>query len=145
MKKQIVIAFSTILIIVLTLSGCDILTEQEIDIDKIKILSYQIETWGATLPSEQPYKISNGFIYNQFSQNGFYKVTGSVKNNAGVNIPRIKITINFYDIDNNYLTSKNDYIISLTENYIDDFTVIYWNYEPDFEKVNQIEIEVSVE
>ena len=145
MKKTILLLIALIVISVGFLSGCDETTSNggiTGDSDEVEIVNYKIETFGADLGSK-PEKIGDGFIHNEKAKNGYYKITGTIKNIAGRMLNNITVKVDFYDRNHSYLASKSDYILNLTNTNTDDFKVIYLCYSSYFENIDQIEFDIS--
>jgi len=145
MKKKILLLIAVMVISVGFFSGCNETTNNgEIteDSDAVEIVNYKIETFGADL-GFKPEKIGDGFIHNEQAKNGYYKITGTIKNIAGRMLNNVTVKVDFYDINHSYLTSKSDYIENLVNTYTEDFKVIYLGYSNYFEKVEQIEFNIS--
>ena len=145
MKKTILLLIVIMVISVGFLSGCDETTSNggiNGDSDEVELVNYKIETFGADL-GKKPEKIGDGFIHTEKAKNGYYKITGTIKNIAGRMLNNITVKVNFYDINHTYLTSKSDYILNLTNTNTDDFKVIYLCYPSYFEYIDQIEFDIS--
>lgn len=102
----------------------------------LEIVSYSIVTI-----SQSGENIGNGFIHQDNS--GFYIITGNVRNNLDKLISTITIKTNFYDGNNNYLHTEEDYIYSLDASYTDEFKIFYFSYEEYFENVERVEFEIE--
>ena len=145
MKKISILLISLMVISVGFLSGCDETTSNgDItgDSDEVEIVNYKIETFGAD-KGFKPEKIGDGFIHNEKAKNGYYKITGTIKNIAGRMLNNITVKVDFYDRNHSYLASKSDYILNLTNTNTDDFKVICLCYSSYFENVDQIEFDIS--
>ena len=145
MKKTILLLIAMMVISVGFLSGCDETTSNggtTGDSDEVEIVNYKIETFGAD-KGFKPEKIGDGFIHNEKAKNGYYKITGTIKNIAGRMLNNITVKVDFYDINHSYLASKSDYILNLTNTNTDDFKVICLCYSSYFENVDQIEFDIS--
>ena len=145
MKKITILLIALMVICVGFLSGCDEKTSNggiNGDSDEVELVNYKIETFGADL-GKKPEKIGDGFIHTEKAKNGYYKITGTIKNIAGRMLNNITVKVNFYDINHTYLTSKSDYILNLTNTNTDDFKVIYLGFSSYFENVDQIEFDIS--
>ena len=142
---MILLMIAMMVISVAFLSGCDETTTNDDitgDSDEVEIVNYKIETFGADMGSK-PEKIGDGFIYDEKAKNGYYKITGTIKNNAGRMLNNITVKVDFYDINHNYLTSEYDYVLNLTNTDTDDFKIIYLGYSSYFEDVDQMEFDIS--
>ena len=110
MKKMAILLIAIMVISVGFFSGCDeTASNGDIngDTEKVEIVNYKIETFGAEL-GYKPEKIGDGFIHTEIAKNGYYKVTGTIKNIAGRMLNIITVKVDFYDINHSYLTSKSD-------------------------------------
>ena len=139
MKKMLIF-----LIILLTsssifLSGCNKpsgLTSG--DTDKVELVSYAVET-----QKQYSYqKIGDGFIHSEDAHR--YQITGTVKNIAGRYIDQINVTARFYDSDNEYLHSENFYVNYLNKRDTQNFIMMYYNYEENFEVVERVRFVFTV-
>ena len=145
MKKLIIILIGIILINIGFLNGCietknnGDLTE---DTDEIEIVTYKIETFGAEI-GEKPEKIGEGFIYNETAKNGYYKITGTIKNIAGKTLINITIKADFYN-NNTYLGSESDNISRLSDKDTADFNIICLSTVSYFVNVNQFEFDILI-
>jgi hypothetical protein len=145
MKKTSILLIALMVISVGFLSGCDETTTDSDttgDSDEVELVNYKIETFGAEL-GFKPEKIGDGFIHTEISKNGYYKITGTIKNNAGRMLNIITVKVNFYDINHSYLTSKSDLIENLPDTNTTDFKVIYLGNSSYFEDIEQIEFDIS--
>ena len=145
MKKTILLLIAIMVISIGFLSGCNETTSNggiNGDSDEVELVNYKIETFGADLGSK-PEKIGDGFIHTEIANNGYYKITGTIKNIAGKMLNNITVKVDFYDNNHTYLASKSDYILNLTNTNTDDFKVIYLCYSNYFENVDQIEFDIS--
>ena len=136
MKKMILLLIALMVISVGFFSGCNE-TKNEVE-----LVNYKIETYGAEL-GMKPEKIGDGFIHTEQAKNGYYKIIGTIKNNAGRMLNNITIKIDFYDKNHSYLTSESDYIENLENTNTDDFKVILLCFSSFFEDVDQIEFDIS--
>ncbi|KYK33125.1 MAG: hypothetical protein AYK22_01050 [Thermoplasmatales archaeon SG8-52-3] len=145
MKKTILLLTTIIVISVGFLSGCNESTNND-DINEnsnlVELVNYNIETFGAEL-GNKPEKIGDGFIHDERANNGYYKITGTIKNIAGRTLDNITVKVDFYDINHTYLTSESDYVIDLANASIGDFKIILLCYSSCFEEVEQIEFDIS--
>ena len=91
----------------------------------------------------KPEKIGDGFIHTEQAKNGYYKITGTIKNIAGRMLNSITVKVDFYDINHSYLTSKSGYIENLPDTNTTDFKVIYLGNSSYFEEIEQIEFDIS--
>jgi len=145
MKKTILLLIAMMVIIVGFISGCNETTsngDTAENTDKVELVNYKIETFGADL-GMKPEKIGDGFIHNEKAKNGYYKITGTIKNIAERMLNNITVKVNFYDINHNYLTSESDYIENLTNANTDDFKIIYLCFSNYFEIIDEIEFDIS--
>ena len=110
--------------------------------DEIELISYTIETFGGEY-GLKPEKIGEGFIHNEQAKNGYYKITGTIKNIAGRMLNSITVKVDFYDINHSYLTSKSGYVENLPDTNTTDFKVIYLGNSSYFEEIEQIEFDIS--
>lgn len=144
MKKTILLLIVIMVISVGFLSGCDETTSNggiNGDSDEVELVNYKIETFGADKGSK-PEKIGDGFIHTEKAKNGYYKITGTIKNIAGRMLNNITVKVDFYDINHTYLASKSDYILNLPDT-TDDFKIIYLCFSSYFENIDQIEFDIS--
>lgn len=145
MKKSILLITAMMVISVGFLSGCDETTSNgEITdfSDKVELVNYTIETFGADRGTK-PEKIGDGFIHNDQANNGYYKITGTIKNDAGRMLKNVTVKVDFYDINNTYLGSESDYVFNLTDAGTDYFKIICLCFSDYFEAVDQIEFDIS--
>ena len=145
MKKTILLLITMMVISVGFLSGCNETTSNgdiTEDSDLVELVNYNIETFGAEL-GMKPEKIGDGFIHDERANNGYYKITGTIKNIAGRTLNNVTVKVNFYDINYTYLTSEFDYIENLTNASTGDFKIILLCYSSYFEEVDQIEFDIS--
>jgi len=145
MKKTILLIIAMMVISVGFLSGCDETTSNDGitgDSDEVEIVDYKIETYGAD-KGRKPEKIGDGFIHTERAKNGYYKITGTIKNIAGRMLNNITVKVDFYDNNHTYLASKSDYILNLPDTNTDDFKIIYLCFSSYFENVDQIEFDIS--
>jgi hypothetical protein len=145
MNKIAILLIALMVIGVGLLSGCDENAsngDTNEDLNNVEIVNYKIETFGADL-GFKPEKIGDGFIHTEQAKNGYYKITGTIKNNAGRMLNSITVKVDFYDINHSYLTSKSDYIENLPDTNTTDFKVIYLGNSTHFEKIEQIEFNIS--
>ncbi len=145
MKKQIIMLGIVILLICVGLSGCEETTNNggtTGDTAEVELVNYKIETFGADM-GFKPEKIGDGFIHSEKAKNGYYKITGTIKNTAGRMLNNITVKVDFYDINHTYLDSKSDYILNLQDTKTDDFKIIYLCFSSYFENVEQIEFDIS--
>jgi len=145
MKNTILLIIALMVISVGFLSGCEETTsngDTTGDSDKVEILNYKIETFGADM-GMKPEKIGDGFIHNEKAKNGYYKITGTIKNIAGRMLNNITVKVDFYDLNHTYLASESDYILNLPDTNTDDFKIIYLCFSNYFENVDQIEFDIS--
>ncbi len=145
MKKVTIILIAFMVISLGFLSGCDKPTSNggtTEDKDLVEIVNYKIETFGAEL-GFKPEKIGDGFIHTEQAKNGYYKITGTIKNIAGRMLNSITVKVDFYDINNSYLTSKSGYVKNLPDTNTTDFKVIYLGNSSYFEEIEQIEFDIS--
>ena len=146
MKKTILLLIGLMMISVGFLSGCNETTnngDTTEDSDLVELVNYYIETFGAEL-GMKPEKIGDGFVHDERAKNGYYKITGTIKNIAGRTLNNVTIKVDFYDINNTYLTSESDYVENLTNSSTYDFKIILLCYSSCFEEVEQIEFDISV-
>jgi hypothetical protein len=146
MKKTIILLIVMLVVIVGSLSGCDEADTNDSDngySDEIEIVNYQIETFGAEL-GIKPEKIGNGFIHTEIAKNGYYKITGTIKNIAGRILNNVTIKADFYDINKSYLTSKSEYVENLANTKTHNFKIIYLGSSSHFEKIDQMEFDISI-
>lgn len=132
-------------IIVGFLSGCNESTnngDKTGDSVEVELVNYTIETFGADM-GMKPEKIGDGFIHSEQAKNGYYKITGTIKNIAGRMLKNITVKVDFYDINHTYLDSESDYILNLPDIKTDDFKIIYLCFSSHFENVDQIEFDIS--
>jgi hypothetical protein len=120
------------------------------DTGQVEIVTYKIETFGAEI-GERPGKIGDGFIYNETAKNGYYQITGTIKNIAGRTLNNITIKVNLYDENYTYLGSENTepediFDLPLMDNETADFkiNIIYLYTENYFFEIDDIEINVLV-
>jgi len=136
MKKTILLLIAMMLISLGFFSGCNEKTNE------VELVNYKIETFGADL-GMKPEKIGDGFIHNEQAKNGYYKITGTIKNIAGIMLNNITVKVDFYDKNHSYLTSESDFIENLTNTNTCDFKVILLCFSSYFEIVDQIEFDIS--
>ena len=137
MKKTILLLIAIMVINVGFFSGCNEKTNE------VELVNHKIETFGAEL-GMKPEKIGDGFIHNEQAKNGYYKITGTIKNIAGRLLNNITVKVDFYDRNHSYLTSESDYIENLANTNTYDFKVILLCFSTCFEDVDQIEFDISV-
>ena len=97
MNKKILLLIVVIMISVGFFSGCDEPSSNggiNGDSEKVEIVNYKIETFGADL-GMKPEIIGDGFIHNESAKNGYYKITGTIKNIAGRMLNNITIKVDF--------------------------------------------------
>jgi hypothetical protein len=134
-------------------SGCiettnnDDLTD---DTEQVEIVTYKIETFGAEI-GERPGKIGDGFIYNETAKNGYYQITGKIKNIAGRTLNNITIKVDLFDKNHTYLGSENTepediFDLPLQDKETADFkiNIIYLYTESYFFEIDDIKINVLV-
>lgn len=153
MNKQFLIIGMAVLFICVGLSGCN-----EINLDigglGVEVIDYNVVTrWAAPNPEgwgvidyEEP-----GFYHNiskEIPSNYYYKISGTVKNNAGRKIDVFYVIIRFYDKDNNELDARQKLLTNLANNYTKSFSFKYpdafggWEY---FDYADHVNFEVSEE
>jgi hypothetical protein len=157
MKKMILLLIALMVISVGLLSGCTETTDDTDDdaktdySDKVELVSHKIETYGRN-DSEYmpPYFIGDGFNHSEKALLGYYQITGTIKNNAGVTLNNITIKIDFFDknhtyLDSEYSESKNIFSLPLPDNETADFKInyIYSQHKSYFEGVEEIEFNFS--
>ncbi len=151
MNKSIIFLICVIVIIIGFSSGCiettnnDDLTK---DINEVEIVTYKIETFGAEI-GERPEKIGEGFIHNETAKNGYYQITGTIRNIAGKTLKNITIKVDLFDKNHTYLGSEyteptDIFDIPLPDKETADFkiNIIYLYTESYFFEINDIEIKV---
>ncbi len=96
------------------------------DIDKLKIFNYSIVT-EQEITYNTYEKIADGFVYSENASR--YKIYGTTKNIAGKMLNDIKITVEYYDSNNIYLSSRSDTLgildPGIPDTYTWDFEIIY--------------------
>ena len=145
MKKSKIFLIAIIVINIGFLSGCIETTNNGAvngDTDKVEIITYKIETFGAEI-GEKPEKIGEGFIHNETAKNGYYKITGTIKNIARKTLINITIKADFYN-NNTYLGSESDIILRLSDKDTADFNIICLSTESYFENVDQLEFYILI-
>jgi len=145
MKKKILLLIAMMVISVGFFSGCNETTSNgDIDGDsnEVELVNYIIETFGADL-GMKPEKIGDGFIHNEQAKNGYYKITGTIKNIAGRMLNNITVKVDFYDINHTYLGSESENILNLPDTNTADFKIICLCFSSYFEDVEQIEFDIS--
>jgi len=110
--------------------------------DEIELIDYTIETFGGEY-GYKPEKIGDGFIHNEKALNGYYKITGTIKNIAGRMLSNVTVKVDFYDRNHSYLDSKSEYILNLQDADTADFKIICLCFSSYFEDVDQIEFDIS--
>jgi len=130
MKKQIIILLAFLIISAGFLSGCEQKKNQpqKIDLTKIEIVNYSIETRTDWLGEE------------------YKKVYGYLVNNAGKKIERIEIEAKFYDSNSSYICSRYAYIFDLANKNTDDFQFIYHSANDYYYRVdwNNIQFDINI-
>ena len=145
MKKSILLISTMMVISAGFLSGCEETTSNGDTIDfsdKVELVNYTVETFGADRGTK-PEKIGDGFIHNDQANNGYYKITGTIRNDAGRMLKNVTVKVDFYDINDTYLGSESDYIFNLTDAGTGNFKVICLCFSDYFESVDQIEFDIS--
>ncbi len=97
------------------------------DIDKLKILNYSVIT-EKEVNYRDYQKIADGFVYIENASR--YRIYGTTKNIAGKILNDIKITVEYYDDNNIYLSSGSDTLgildPGIPDTYTWDFEIIYY-------------------
>jgi len=144
MNKHLLIFGIAILIICIGLSGCNESNETTGATDKVQLVNHIVETYGANSGWEVPVKIGDGFMHNEQSKNGYYKVSGTVKNIAGTMLNMVIISVKFYDSNDNYLHTEQYFINSLPNSYTGDFTVSFHASSSSYyDKAEKVKFEID--
>jgi hypothetical protein len=145
-----ILLIAIIMISIGFLSGCIDTTDEttdndgtDEDTDEVELVTYKIETFGAELGS-RPEKIGDGFIHNETAKNGYYKITGTIKNIAGKTLINITIKADFYDINNIYLESLSHNISTLQDSETAEFNILCYGTESYFENVEKLEFGILI-
>ena len=132
-------------VIISTLSGCVVenpVDEEDNEINPVdeedneitdtesdlEVVSYTVETQAIKFDNTFE-KIADGFVYSEIAYR--YLVRGKVKNNETENISKIRVTVNFYDKEDNLIYSPSDVIFHFETNDIRDFAVDFTKYDDE--------------
>jgi hypothetical protein len=124
LKKPPILCLILFLINISFFSGCLEQSGQT----HVKLVDYKVETkpdpWGGE----------------------YKKITGRVKNIAGNMIDKITIKIKFYDKKNELLETKTTYLYSISDGYIEDFSVNYYLHDSYYQNIdwNNIKFEFLI-
>ena len=124
MKKQLVIVGTVVLLLAVGLSGCmesdNFITTNNVEVLDYSVISYK---FGKNVYSPN-IKLGDGFHYKE-DMIGF-KVTGTIKNNEGEPLKKIKVIGNFYD-GNKFLGNDDTIIENVPDGETRGFNVFFHN------------------
>ena len=126
MKNQLIIVGIIFILLVVVLSGCNDTNQIAGNTDKVELL----DTW------VDPHTAIDGSKYDYYM--------GTVKNIAGYMLNTIKVTVKFYDSNNNYLFSGYDNIRNLANSYTKDFSVYINSFNDYYEYIDHVEYKFTV-
>ena len=116
---------------------------------EVELVNYTIVTFGSDYGYKPEY-IGDGFVHNEQALNGYYKITGTIKNIAGRTLDNITIKVDFYNKNHTYLDSefselKNIFDLPLPDTETADFKILYIGlyHESYFEDVEEVEFNIS--
>jgi len=125
MKKQLIIVGIIILLITVGLSGCNENSENFEDTNNVELVDYLVISYKFGKDAFSPnIKLGDGFNYKE-NMVGF-KVSGTIKNNEGEPLSKIKVIGNFYD-GNKFLGSDETIIENVPDGETRDFNVFFHN------------------
>ena len=122
MKKQLVIVVIIIILLTVGLSGC---LENFEDTNNVQLVDYSVISYKFGAKEFSPnIKLGDGFNYKEDMIG--YKVSGSIINNEGEPLSKIKVIGNFYD-GNKFLGSDETIIENIPDGETRDFNVFFHN------------------
>ncbi len=130
MEKKIIIVTAILLINTIILCGCNQeISEKQVDLTKVELVNYTVE------------------IVKDLVGEEYKKISGFVRNNAGIKINKIIVKVKFYDINNNSIKIKNAYIFDLANKDTKEFSTVSHPANDYYHKVdwNNIKFELIVE
>ena len=136
--RKILFMIVVIFVVVVGLSGCDEILDENGSTDKVKLLIYSVETQR----QEGFEKIDDGFVDDDEAYR--YAVSGTVKNLADETFNHVRITVLFYDENDSYLESRVANIYYLDELQTGDFEVYYYSSEEFFGVIDHVNFSISV-
>ena len=130
MKIKIIIVTAILIINTIILCGCNQeISETQVDITKVELVNYKVE------------------ILKDLVGEDYRRISGFVRNNAGLKIKKIMVKVKFYDINNNSIKIKNSYIYDLANKDTKEFSTVAHPANDYYHKVdwNNIKFEIIVE
>ncbi len=136
MEKELFTIATVIILLTVSLCGCNKTSNVNGWNKKVEIISYSIETYKSV---EE--KISDGFVYNKDAK--FYMVKGIVRNIAGKMLDKVTVIVKFYDINNTFLREESTHVNDLEKHHTWDFEIFYLSSWDHFKEVDHIQFDIQ--